>query len=111
MNYIMIIFFLFICKNRRKLGPNIDYRGVDRTIRSKVRKNTSQIFVGDANKMPILQSFLADLKRDWDCIEESLGEIPSALHLQSEYHIPDRLIDKINRVTSSLMENGFHEFY
>lgn len=40
-----------------------------------------------------------------------LGEILNPLYLQSNRYAPERMLDRINRVTSSMMENGVHNFY
>ena len=41
----------------------------------------------------------------------ALGEISTGPHLESEYYIPDHIFDKINKLTSSMMESGLKQFY
>lgn len=41
----------------------------------------------------------------------ALGEISAMYYLVDGCYVPARMIDRIDKVTSSLMENGFYQFY
>lgn len=41
----------------------------------------------------------------------STGEFSNNYFLRSKFYIPKRITDKFDRVTSSMLENGLHQFY
>lgn len=40
-----------------------------------------------------------------------LGAVISPIYLESDHYIPDRTLQRIDRMTSSMMEYGLFEFY
>lgn len=67
-----------MCKNistfRRKIGRNINYIGAGPKPRSKTG-HKSHIFVSNARKFQLMQSYFKENENDWDLIEEPLGKI------------------------------------
>lgn len=39
------------------------------------------------------------------------GEISSSYYLENDCYVPARMVDRIDKVTSSIIENGFYQFY
>lgn len=41
----------------------------------------------------------------------AVGEVRQPFYLATDSYVPDRLTNKINRITSSIMENGLYHYY
>lgn len=56
-------------------------------------------------------NFYAKNLRDLDLIPESLGPLQWSFYLTSNHAVPERMKNRIDQKTSSIMENGLYKFY
>lgn len=40
-----------------------------------------------------------------------IGSLRCPFHLRSNQHVPERMINKIDKTTNYMMENGLHKFF
>lgn len=116
---------------RKKIGQNIKFNGM-KSLRKLASKHTdSFIFVYDPQLYEALEETLVNNNRDFDVIQEglgivhfickkrklfnliffTLGTISTQFYLESENYVPDRMMKKIDKATSSFVENGLRQFY
>lgn len=95
------------------------------------------IYVVETSREEYLKRLLVKSGRDFDVLQEILGKIRlgrlrrlvsewnssifnvnhisgstnSQFFLESDHYVPERVINKLDKTTSSMMENGLHEFY
>lgn len=119
---------------RRNIGQNITHKEVRLTGYVAANQKDCFIYIGEASRIESLQSVFMNFERDFDVLEESLGlfqhtfkrqvtnqsnvrccfcsgAVSSPYYLVSDHYIPDRMLKKIDRTTSAMMENGLNQFF
>lgn len=107
------------CNDESKMGPTYN-------------KSVCFVLIVETFFHDVVMNVLKKTDRDFDVLKESLGkllnyfitfthglmfmfqclgEISSSYYLQSEYYVPDWIIETVNKITGSMLENGFHQFY
>lgn len=120
---------------RREIGPNINYIGGGSIRELTMRHENSFILVDEESHLMQTLNVFKIYNRDYDVLDDSLGmiqivsnqfmqqfnslifrfdisgAISSQYNIESAQYISERLMKKIDQVTSSMMENGLHQFY
>ena len=92
----------------------------------------SFVFIVEDERLNAVLKILEIDSHDFDILEESLGnvfakinrtighckffvyilgEISLTYYLENDGYVPTRMIDRIDKVTSSVMENGYYQFH
>lgn len=95
---------------RRKIGPNIQYKGERDTIELIKCHHDTYIFVDEKRFTYLFKRYAAHL-RDIDIISETLDAIPTQYYLESNNYVPERVQNRIDLSTSWMIESGMHSFY
>lgn len=109
----------------------VNYEGTELTLRLAPEHKDPFIYVGESYRVENFRSAFVSHERDFDVLPEMLsnflhtfftslanlyfdhilGAISAAFYLQSDHYVPERLLNKIDKRTSAMMENGMHQFY
>lgn len=124
----------FVLLSRREIGPNINFKGVQYP-ETAFNTNNSMIYVCKFNSIEAAQAHLTKCDRDFDILEDDLGKliryfpfvnlirmkifkilifiggIATYYYYQSDRYIPDRMLERIEKASSSMMENGLYQFF
>lgn len=73
----MFFFHIF----REKIGPKINYKGIDLTTNLTKEHGNSFIYVGEAYRIENFRSAFMSTQRDFDVLQELLGKFQSTISI------------------------------
>lgn len=120
---------------RLRIGPGVDFKGPKSFRPLSFGYENCFIYVTEINRLDSLEKVLRLYNRDFDILDDNLGkrtrnlinkidlsnlwndfshtldEISSQFALDSNHYVTERLVRKIDGLTSLMIENGLNEYF